>query len=382
MKGWTVARLFAFVASAVTIWQFVAEMISGPVGIRVAAFGVGVLVVIACLFVIFRFTSTKVVRPDMGPEMAPFYSQKLRRIALFVLLVSVALEVTLIVRSPSKKPDRVDELSNRTTTYIKSWGLVGDGKSLFVEVDTSGLISHRDRYLLLAVALLRDRAVEPMSDERVEKSNLIEITGTRTRIEFPVSDHFSQRINSQKSPGIKFYLCLIPRQFRKEQILQLKDVFSLGGKVIGHEPLGSGGSRVPRNHVDDEFDVSRDVNKWGITGERSALLVVDGTKLMKSQRDFKVAFACRVTDHSIEAMEDTSVEFSRLFSIVPGRIRMEFELTEKFAVRLLPGGRISYYVIVVPNGKQVSDFSNLRQVLLSGGRVFEGKGIRTQSKMK
>ena len=61
---------------------------------------------------------------------------------------------------------------------------------------------------------------------------------------------------------------------------------------------------------------------------------------------------------------------------------MEFELTEKFAVRLLHGGHISYYVIVVPNGKQVSDFSNLRQVLLSGGRVFGGKGIRTQSKMK
>ena len=381
MNGWTLERLVAFVASAVTIWKFLSEMISGSVGIRVPAFGAGVLVVIACLFVIFRFKTPTILRPGLAPERVPFYSPKRRRIAVCVLLVFLVLEIALIINSPSKKLREKDELSSEITTYVKSYGFVGDGKSLFVEVDTSGLLSHRDQYLLMVGALLRDLTVEPMSDERVEKSNLMEISGKRTRIEFAVSDHFVPRINSQKSPAVTFYLCLIPRQVKKEQILQLRDVFSLGGKIIGHEPLGSGDSKVPGTHADDEFDIGRDANKWGTTGDRSAFIVVDGTKLLKFQKDFNVAFACRVTDYSIDAMEDPNGEFSRHFSIVPDKIRMEFELTDKFAARLLSGGEISYYVILVPKGKETTDFSHLKQVLMTGGRVLGWKGLGTKSEL-
>ena len=129
--------------------------------------------------------------------------------------------------------------------YVKGWGFVGDGHSLMMNVETAELIRYSGAYWLMGAAILHDPEISNMTDRRLQKSAFEEITGKRKRIEFPVDEDFKRRINSQKSISLKFYLCLVPKKFRLDQIYRLDDVFSLGGQVLGQPSIESTNNAIP-----------------------------------------------------------------------------------------------------------------------------------------
>lgn len=157
--------------------------------------------------------------------------QTIRLPVMLILAVTVVALAFLVVPWRSFPTD--------INQYVKGWGFVGDGKSLFVNVDTKSLEVYEDSFSLVAAALIRDSAVDFMKDRRVQKSGAIPITGRQIRIEIRGDEDFIRRINSMRSPSVNFYLCLLPSKHRPEQILQLSDVFSLGGHVIGHRAVGT-----------------------------------------------------------------------------------------------------------------------------------------------
>jgi hypothetical protein len=158
-----------------------------------------------------------------------------KKIRLVVMLLMLALAVVALVIVTT----RWRSFPTDVNQYIKAWGFVGDGGSLFVRVDTTSLEPYADSFSLVAAALLDDSAIDFMKDRRLQKSAAISITRQTVRIEIRVDKEFIERINSMRSPQVKFYLCLLPNKYRPDQISQLGDVFSLGGHVIGHRGVGT-----------------------------------------------------------------------------------------------------------------------------------------------
>jgi len=122
--------------------------------------------------------------------------------------------------------------------YVKSWGLVGDGRSLFAEVETSELVDFSTDSVIIVAALHRDYAVDPLSDARLQVGGPFEITGQRIRVEIQVSDSFKRRLNSSTKATISFYLCLLPKNAIRSRITRLADIEAAGGYIVGYRHVG------------------------------------------------------------------------------------------------------------------------------------------------
>jgi hypothetical protein len=83
---------------------------------------------------------------------------------------------------------------------------------------------------------VEDDTVDALTDPLIAKSQLFAITGEVRTIQINLSDEFIERANAADKRfhqvGVQFYITLIPKHIRAEQILTLADVTALGGKQL------------------------------------------------------------------------------------------------------------------------------------------------------
>ena len=126
---------------------------------------------------------------------------------------------------------------------MKSFGFVGDGQSVFAEVETGDLTAFSDRYFLVLVILQRDRDVESLSeiaisDNRAQFGEPFMITGKRIRTVVRVTDEFKFRLNNITGfRRVGFYLCLLPKATRDVKMSTLDDVNKHGGHIVGDRTI-------------------------------------------------------------------------------------------------------------------------------------------------
>jgi hypothetical protein len=115
---------------------------------------------------------------------------------------------------------------------------------------------------------------------------------------------------------------------------------------------------------------------WG-GGASQCSVVVDGTKLMSFQSNYKVAFACGFTDPRSEKLKDDRITISNSFEIISGAIQMTSALSSEMVTAIpalskqLPVANIWYEALLLPNGIESQNLKNLSDVLKVGGKIVD-----------
>lgn len=114
------------------------------------------------------------------------------------------------------------------------------GKWASMTVDTSALSSFAQDYSLIMLVRVMDNHIEALTDTRIVKSSLFTITGEVRTIEVPLTDDFIAKSDAigQNHPqmSLQFFLALIPKHIRSEQILTIGDITALGGRQLRSNP--------------------------------------------------------------------------------------------------------------------------------------------------
>jgi hypothetical protein len=106
----------------------------------------------------------------------------------------------------------------------------------------------KDFFLMIIVRVL-DNSAEALTDTRIAKSSLFAITGEVRTIQVDLSKDFIARSDAvskrHDQMSLQFYLVLIPKHIRAEQVLTVADVVAVGGQQLQRHPSPEIRSPVP-----------------------------------------------------------------------------------------------------------------------------------------
>jgi hypothetical protein len=137
-----------------------------------------------------------------------------------------------------------------------------------------------------------------------------------------------------------------------------------------------------------EFDAKTTaiVEGYGLDSPESCYAVVNGNALLTRQKDYKLAAACFIYDGREDLLDAPYVQFSNLYDIKDGQIRMRLQFPQYFVDyrnRMNAIG-IDVSVLNVPNGVELTSFRTLRQARTAGVKILSHTqaigGIVQQSK--
>lgn len=157
----------------------------------------------------------------------------------------VAHTVYRTPRDSRLKPQGVDKVDKPQWSadgkkLIRSLAASKEGKWVSMTIDTSQLSSFAKDYSLLMIVRVLDNHVEAITDTGIAKSSLFAITGEVRTIEVTLTDDFIARSDavgqSHHQMSLQFYLALIPKRIRADQILTIADITALGGQQLQSNP--------------------------------------------------------------------------------------------------------------------------------------------------
>lgn len=119
---------------------------------------------------------------------------------------------------------------------VHQWSLSRRTRMASVTINTAALAQYAKDFSVLLVMRVADNSVEVLTDNRIEKSPAFTITGEVRKIEVNLSKEFIERADATNQRfnevSFQYYVVVVPRQIRPEQIVTLSDVTALGGKLI------------------------------------------------------------------------------------------------------------------------------------------------------
>ena len=103
-----------------------------------------------------------------------------------------------------------------------------------VSIDTSKLVSFRDKYKVIAVCGIGDPTIEKLDDDRITVSNAFEIIPGAIQIQTPYSERMKQfGVAHGTNPfDVWFEAVIIPNDVQPGRIGRLRDVLGMNGKII------------------------------------------------------------------------------------------------------------------------------------------------------
>ncbi len=140
-------------------------------------------------------------------------------------------------QSLSRKTSSLPDFSFASINPVRGYTASPVTKSASITIDTAPFPKDvAQAYSLMIIVRVADDSVDALTDPLIAKSRLFAITGEVRTIQINLSDAFIERANAADkrfhTVGIQFYITLIPKHIRAEQILTLADVTTLGGKQL------------------------------------------------------------------------------------------------------------------------------------------------------
>jgi len=175
-----------------------------------------------------------------------------------ILGLSIYLAQSLYLFNESKKnvssvaPSSTEETRQQQSAPLPNkWSI--DGRKLIlgaaaskqggwvaITVNTAELSAFAKDYSLMIIVRVLDNRIDALTDAGIAKSSLFAITGEVRTIEVKLTKDFIARSDAisqhHNQMSLQFYLALIPKRIRAEQVLTIADITAVGGQQLQSTP--------------------------------------------------------------------------------------------------------------------------------------------------
>ena len=170
-----------------------------------------------------------------------------------VIGLSIYLAQSLYLFNELKKnyPPSVEQTNKEPPLSSPNWSIEGShlilgvaaskqGKWVSMTVNTAELSPFANDYSLMIIVRVLDNHIDALTDKGIAKSSLFAITGEVRTIEVKLTDDFIAKSDAtsqhHNQMSLQFYLALIPKRIREEQILTIEDITAVGGRQLLSNP--------------------------------------------------------------------------------------------------------------------------------------------------
>jgi hypothetical protein len=109
-------------------------------------------------------------------------------------------------------------------------------KMVSISLDTSAFRTFEEEYSLMLMVRVKDDSVDPLTDNRIAKSDPFEITGKSTTVRVNLTEDFVKRADAAQQQfgdaSLQCFIALVPKDVRPAQISTMMDVPIIGGRRV------------------------------------------------------------------------------------------------------------------------------------------------------